>query len=105
MLTPHFPPLFNFTVAYIQGYASAGGVLTPREMELVPELIILRVLSNVVYFAGRAVSGEDSVLPLSGRADVYAKRCKWLRARGPWIVEQLKATMGSSSGGNGTAAV
>ena len=44
---------------------------------------------QVVYFGGRAVSGEDGVTPLSGRADVYATRCKWLSAQGPWIVEQL----------------
>jgi homoserine kinase type II len=34
------------------GYASTAR-LTPEEIKAVPSLIILRVLSNVVYFIGR----------------------------------------------------
>ena len=35
-------------------------------------------MRSVVYFAGRALAGEDSVEPLRGRAELYANRCKWL---------------------------
>jgi hypothetical protein len=36
--------------------------LNSEEIKCVPDLIILRILSNVVYFVGRAVSGEDSIV-------------------------------------------
>ena len=54
-----------------------------------PDLVVLRVLSNVVYFAGRAVAGEDSIQPLVGRAAVYAKRCRWLLEQRDWLVAAL----------------
>ena len=38
----------------------------------------LRILNNVVYFVGRAIAGEDSIEPITGRAQIYAKRCDWL---------------------------
>ena len=43
-----------------------------------------------VYFAGRALAGEDSVEPLRGRADVYARRCKWLDEHNDWFVGLLQ---------------
>jgi homoserine kinase type II len=79
--------------AYLDGYAAGGGRLTRRECELVPALIRARVLSNVVYFAGRAVSGEDSVEPLSGRAGVYAKRVRWLHDAEAWLVGQVQSRL------------
>ena len=30
------------------------------------------------------------MVPLSGRADVYAKRCVWLKERAPWIIQLLR---------------
>ena len=75
--------------AFAAGYAEAGGRLTAREIELVPDLVVLRVLSNVVYFAGRAAAGEDSIAPLTGRAAVYAKRCRWLLEQRAWLVGAL----------------
>jgi len=75
--------------AYAAGYAEAGGRLTAREIELVPDLVVLRVLSNVVYFAGRAAAGEDTIAPLTGRAAVYAKRCRWLLEQREWLVGAL----------------
>ena len=38
---------------WVSGYSFAGGRLEAAEIELLPDLIILRILSNVVYFAGR----------------------------------------------------
>ena len=75
--------------AYAAGYAEGGGRLTAREIELVPDLVGLRVLSNVVYFAGRAAAGEDTIAPLTGRAAVYAKRCRWLLEQREWLVGAL----------------
>jgi hypothetical protein len=34
-----------------------SGKLTRKEVEAIPDLINLRVLSNVVYFVGRAIAG------------------------------------------------
>jgi len=51
---------------YIAGYKSGGGFFTKEEILLVPELIILRVLNNVVFFVGRYLANEDSIEPISG---------------------------------------
>ncbi len=82
--------------AWIDGYAAGGGSLTPAERALVPDLIILRILSNVVYFVGRAAAGEDDISALTTRADMYADRCKWLHSRRSWIVELLDSAFGAS---------
>ena len=39
-----------------------------------------RIFSNVVYFTGRAIAGEDSLDSLTSRAATYAKRVKWVNA-------------------------
>jgi Ser/Thr protein kinase RdoA (MazF antagonist) len=44
---------------WLGGYAEGGGELTADEARLVPDFIILRILSNVVYFVGRALARED----------------------------------------------
>jgi homoserine kinase type II len=59
--------------------------LTAAEIAALPDLIIIRILTNVVYFAGRYVAGEDSLAPLTGRADVYAQRCAWVRQQADWL--------------------
>jgi homoserine kinase type II len=79
------PPI----VSYIRGYA-ASGHLTPREAELVPDLIITRILNNVVYFVGRAIAGEDSIEPIAGRAKIYVKRCEWVRDHKQDIIDALR---------------
>lgn len=81
-------------IEYIGGYASAGGRLTRREAALVPRLIISRICNNVVYFVGRAIAGEDSIEPISGRAGVYAKRCRWLVQHEAELVRALEAAGG-----------
>jgi homoserine kinase type II len=73
---------------YIMGYKSAGGKLTRRECELVPDLISLRILNNVVYFVGRGLTGEDTYEPITGRAGVYGKRVIWLQNKKDWLIEQ-----------------
>lgn len=76
---------------YVAGYKAGGGALTAEEAALAPQLVQLRILNNVVYFAGRALNGEDSVEPLRGRAGVYAKRCQWLDENSQYFVGLLQA--------------
>eukprot|EP00386_Alphamonas_edax_P010460 GDKI01033764.1.p1 GENE.GDKI01033764.1~~GDKI01033764.1.p1 ORF type:complete len:103 (-),score=43.11 GDKI01033764.1:178-486(-) len=77
--------------AYVQGYKEGGGQLNKEERALVPELIILRILSNVVYFLGRAAAEEDSILALTTRSDMYAERIHWLRGKGgEWLCGLLE---------------
>jgi len=83
---PGIEPVF---AEWVAGYSAAGGRLSPREAALVPELIILRVLCNVVYFAGRALSGEDAIEALTGRVEMYANRCRWIRDKREWMVALL----------------
>jgi homoserine kinase type II len=73
---------------FIQGYAEHG-VLTPAEIQAVPALINLRVLSNVVYFVGRAAAGEDDINSLTSRAEAYAARVRWVNANGQLIRDLL----------------
>jgi hypothetical protein len=75
----------------VGGYKEGGGALTVEEAALAPQLVQLRILNNVVYFAGRALNGEDSVEPLRGRAGVYATRCKWLDANESYFVGLLQS--------------
>ena len=51
---------------YIAGYAAGGGKFTEAEVKLIPDLIILRVLNNVVFFVGRYLAKEDSIEPIAG---------------------------------------
>jgi hypothetical protein len=48
------------------------------------------ILNNVAYFVGRALAGEDTLEPLTGRAEIYANRVRWIQARRAWIVGQLE---------------
>lgn len=63
----------------IQGYTQFVS-LTTTEIEAVTDLVILRILSNVVYFVGRAMAEEDSIGTLTSRIDAYMRRIDWLRA-------------------------
>jgi homoserine kinase type II len=51
---------------YIAGYREGEGELTAAEVALIPELIILRILNNVVFFVGRYLAKEDSIEPIAG---------------------------------------
>lgn len=43
---------------FVTGFGQTGR-LSEAEIEVIPDLINLRVLSNVVYFVGRALAKED----------------------------------------------
>lgn len=79
--------------AYVAGYAEGGGRLTAAESQYAPDLIIVRVLNNVIYFAGRALAGEDDLAALTTRMDMYAARCKWIRDKAAWMRAVLRAQL------------
>ena len=72
-------------VEWVAGYKAAGGTLSPDEVYFAPSLIILRVVNNVVYFAGRVLAAEDDLVSLTSRMDMYADRCTWIRQREEWM--------------------
>jgi len=63
------------------------GRLRKTEIGCIPDLIILRILSNVVYFVGRAVAGEDSIDSLTTRAEMYYNRIQWIKTNKGKIVD------------------
>ena len=42
---------------------------------------------------GRAVAGEDSTAPLTSRAELYAKRVRWVYGKREWMVGMLRETL------------
>jgi Ser/Thr protein kinase RdoA (MazF antagonist) len=67
--------------SFVRGFAQHG-CLTAAECDAVPDLMTLRILSNVIYFTGRALAKEDGIESLTSRAVAYAKRVRWLAANG-----------------------
>eukprot|EP00595_Chromulina_sp_UTEXLB2642_P002305 CAMPEP_0196765272 /NCGR_PEP_ID=MMETSP1095-20130614/7926_1 /TAXON_ID=96789 ORGANISM="Chromulina nebulosa, Strain UTEXLB2642" /NCGR_SAMPLE_ID=MMETSP1095 /ASSEMBLY_ACC=CAM_ASM_000446 /LENGTH=172 /DNA_ID=CAMNT_0042123055 /DNA_START=483 /DNA_END=1001 /DNA_ORIENTATION=- len=68
----------NFNL-FVKGF-SRYGRLSSDEIEAIPDLIVLRILSNVVYFVGRAIANEDSIESLTTRIENYMNRCDWVNA-------------------------
>lgn len=68
---------FPLVESFIDGFCE-NGTLTSQESQAIPDLINLRVLSNCIYFVGRAISGQDSIASLTSRADMYAQRVLWV---------------------------
>ena len=81
-----------FFTDFIDGFAEKGE-LTDPEIEAIPDLILLRVLSNVVYFVGRAIGGEDDISSLTTRIENYCGRVDWLKKNGPAISAVIKSKM------------
>jgi Ser/Thr protein kinase RdoA (MazF antagonist) len=63
---------------FVDGFAVLGD-LNDKEIEAMSTLIRLRILSNVVYFVGRAMSGEDQMSTLTCRIDNYCQRLRWVK--------------------------
>jgi Ser/Thr protein kinase RdoA (MazF antagonist) len=82
------PLIADFVAGYVQ-----RGQLSEVEAELLPDLINLRIFSNVIYFTGRALAGEDGIESLTTRADSYAKRVRWVDANRGAIVAAVKERM------------
>ncbi len=54
-------------------------------------LINLRIVSNVVFFVGRARAGEDEWATLTLRLDTYARRVGWVDDHATCISDVEKA--------------
>ena len=70
---------------FVDGFA-VNAELSKAEIEAIPILIRLRILSNVVYFVGRALAGEDQISTLTSRIETYCKRLRWLKTNEAEIV-------------------
>jgi hypothetical protein len=46
-----------------------------RQAEAMPDLINLRIFSNVLFFIGRSLAGEDTIEAFTKRAQMYAGVC------------------------------
>lgn len=125
------PDPFPLCSSFIKGFAQYGR-LSAAECEGLPEMINLRVMSNVrarpgeppasarraprppnprgasphlrscprraphpqvIYFVGRALSGEDTIDSLTSRAEMYATRMEWVSANRQRIVDCIAQQM------------
>lgn len=75
---------------FCAGFAEHGA-LTEAEVRALPDLINLRILSNVVYFVGRALAREDGIESLTTRAQTYANRVQWVKKNAGAISELVAA--------------
>lgn len=84
-----------FLSEWIDGYADAGERLTDDEISFVPDGIVLRILSNVVFFAGRATTTppQDRIETLVKKIEPYARRCRWVEQNRQWLIETLKSKL------------
>ncbi len=73
---------------FIEGY-SVHGKLTKTEIESIPELMKLRILSNVIYFVGRWKAKEDTINQLTDRAGSYKKRCIWINDNRQKLIDTI----------------
>jgi len=62
---------------FIVGFAQTAD-LTVDEIDSIADLMVLRIISNVVFFVGRVISGEDDADQLKSRAAIYNARIEWL---------------------------
>ena len=88
---------FQIFSDFVDGF-SEYGKLTRKEVEAIPDLIILRILSNVVYFVGRALGKESSIDDLITRARTYSNRVSWLKSNREAIIDMIDAKMKSKMG-------
>jgi homoserine kinase type II len=77
---------------YIDGYATTGR-LTREEAQAIPDLINLRILSNIVYFVGRHIAGEDDIASITTRIENYARRVDWIKSNGDAIAHRIVEKM------------
>ena len=71
-------PIHNLSL-FARGFHSTfAGKLSPAEVRALPSMIRLRMVSNVIYFVGRVLSGEAKVEYLVDRVPGYCRRLKWL---------------------------
>lgn len=82
------PDAIKYLDDFIIGFAKHGQ-LTMKEIQVVPDLINLRILSNVVYFVGRAIAKEDDISSITTRIETYCKRIEWVKSAAPAIIDRI----------------
>jgi len=83
--------------AYVSGFSECGK-LTRSEAEAMPDLINLRIFSNVLFFIGRALAGEDTIEAFTKRARMYADRVVWVNSNRQAIVDAICKKMAEKMG-------
>lgn len=86
------PVAMAFFEDFIDGFAEKGE-LGEQEIDAIPALINLRILSNVVYFVGRALGGEDDISSLTTRIANYCGRVDWITANSKKISDLIRGKM------------
>lgn len=86
---PDAMPYFD---AFIDGFATTGK-LSKIEAEAIPDLINLRILSNIVYFVGRAIAGEDDISSITTRIANYERRVAWVKTNANAVVSRIVEKM------------
>ncbi|KAJ3251345.1 hypothetical protein HDU77_005968 [Chytriomyces hyalinus] len=82
------PDPFVYFNDFVAGFVEGDGArLEEVEVQHLAQLIILRILSNVVFFVGRAIAGEDAIETLTVRVETYARRILWLEENEAAICE------------------
>jgi len=82
-----------FFSAFFEGFSSTASrefPFTAQEKARFPQLITLRILSNVIYFVGRALSQELPLSCLTDRIPGYARRREWLNSNEQVLVALLE---------------
>jgi homoserine kinase type II len=82
------PNPMHYFDSFIAGYATTA-TLTRAEALAIPDLINLRILSNVVYFVGRKIAGEDDISSLTTRIETYCNRVEWVKANAELISNRI----------------
>jgi len=78
----------NFFEAFIKGFF-VNAELNEFEINAVVDLIILRIVSNFVYFVGRYLGKEETLELCLNKVRVYANRVRWLKENYDKIIEIL----------------
>eukprot|EP00960_Hanusia_phi_P027663 746944-Hanusia_phi.AAC.1 len=74
---------------FFSGFVVHGKV-TEQEVDVIPDLINMRIISNVLFFIGRAEAKEDKIEAFSKRAKMYADRISWINTNGDAMRATLK---------------
>jgi homoserine kinase type II len=88
------PDAMKYFDEFIPGYMKYAQ-LTPLEMRFVPDLIIVRILNNIVFFVGRAIAGEDDITTLTSRLETYCRRIHWLHRHRVDIIQKIEKASGN----------
>jgi len=74
---------------FIKGYMQHAHLMD-EEIEAIPTLVNLRILSNVAYFVGRKLAGEDDIASITTRLENYMTRVDWVYLNAEAIIGKLK---------------